>query len=216
MPKETGIVMSGSHPKLILDGLKTMTRRTWGLEKINKDPDAWMLVAVFQDGKARFCKHDGSQELTIKCPYGGYSDLLWVKETWASENRYNHLKPSEIPQTAKIFYLADGGYSPFEIGKVRSPLFMPRWASRITREITELRAERLQEITDKDARAEGVEFINKLGYAAWRNYIGGENEPLDSPIASFQTLWDSLNAKRGYPWAKNNWVWPIRFRMIKQ
>jgi len=52
--KETGIIMSGNHPRLILDGTKTMTRRTYGLDKINKDPDAWHLAAVFQDGLARF------------------------------------------------------------------------------------------------------------------------------------------------------------------
>ncbi len=194
MPKETGIVMSGSHPKLILDGVKTMTRRVI-------KPQPLIEVAHEPDEVVRYAK----------CPYGGVGDRLWVREPWGASG-YGRLLPidRDVMQN-RLVYGEDAGWQ-----CKRPSIFMPRWASRILLEITELRAERLQEITDKDARAEGVEFINKLGYAAWRNYIGGENEPLDSPIASFQTLWDSLNAKRGYPWAKNNWVWPIRFRMIKQ
>lgn len=201
MPKETGIIMSGNHLDII-EGRKTMTRRTRGLEEINECPDSWFLVAVFQDGLARFSKRDGSQELLgVKCPYGGVGDRLWVRETWATENRYNHLKPREIPQSAKIFYLSDGGYSPFEMGKIRPSIFMPRWASRITLEITEVRAERLQEITEKDAIKEGFSIM--MGVTE------GGDLGLASAKYAFMKKWDSLNANRGYSWESNPWVWVI-------
>jgi hypothetical protein len=190
--KETGIIMSGDHPRLILNGLKTMTRRTWGLGKINKDPDAWMLVAVFQDGLARFGKRDGSQELTVKCPSGGYGDRLWVRETWAE-------------QGGDIYYKSDWGNTKpvnmvYNNIRWRSPFFMPRWVSRILLEITELRAERLQEITEEDAIAEGCPSREETGF--------------DTARYRFHILWDSLNAKR-YPWALNPWVWVFAFNWLQ-
>ena len=84
----------------------------------------------------------------------------------------------------------------------KSPLFMPRWASRIPLEITELRAERLQEISEEDAEAEGVEGAT----------TDGGQTIVYKP--TFADLWDSLNAERGYGWGFNPWVWPIGFRRL--
>ena len=196
--KETGIIMSGDHPKLILDGIKTMTRRTWGLEEINKDPDAWFGVPENIEGALwRFFNKNGTT-LIIKCPYGGVGDILIMRETWASENRYNNLKPSEIPDIAKIFYLASEIYDPFKMGIVRPSLFLPYKFSRGKLEITEIRAERLTEISADDIRAEGLVSIDP--YRLHR---------------AFRDLWDSLNAKRGYGWDRNNWVFPISIRRIE-
>ena len=153
--RETGIIMSGNHPRDIIELRKTMTRRTWGLEKINKNPDDWMKVAVFQDGLARFCKHDGSQDLTIKCPYGGYGMKLWIRETFWEES-------------GDLYYKSDWGNEKpvnmvFDSGKWKPSIFMPRWASRIERIIILLRIERLRDISEVDAKAEGgytvMEFI---------------------------------------------------------
>jgi len=80
----------------------------------------------------------------------------------------------------------------------RPSIFMPQWASRITLEITEIRAERLQEITDKDAIAEGWD-ANNSAY---------------SPLTWFEKLWDSINGKK-YPWVNNDWVWVISFKVVK-
>lgn len=202
MPKETGIIMSGSHPVDILERRKTMTRRTWGLKEINKCPDAWELVAVFQDGLARFCTHDGSQELTVKCPYGGYGDRLRVKEIWQLQM---HSGCFDIAY--KDGKLKDAGSNPYMTKYKhlmerclmwRSSLFMPRWASRILLEITEIRAERLQEITLVDCWDEGIRTI-----------------PAYNRIDAYHYLWDSLNAKRGYGWDKNNWVWVIAFKILE-
>jgi len=127
------------------------------------------------------------EEVIIRCSYGGVGDRLWVRETFFD----NSFKPKD---KENVLYRSDGEFQeqiPEEyIGAKWTPsIFMPRWASRIDREITGLGAERLQEITKMDARAEGSHFAP--------NYL-----------ESFQELWDSLNGKK-YPWKGNWWVWKI-------
>ena len=235
--KEIGIIMSGDHPLKCLDGTKTMTRRTWGLEVVNQYPSDWQFrqtendMAVFRLihkhwGDVVFPRsqprgirgEEPNLEFLFKCPYGQVGDRLWVRETWAAENRYDHLQPSEIPDTAKIYYVDKlihlaGGYSLFvEMGKIRSSMFMCRWMSRITLEITEIRAERLQEISEEDAKAEGAEYGEAISiypdtkeYEQWEGYRAG-----------FIELWNSLNAKRGYGWETNPWVWVISFKRLDE
>jgi hypothetical protein len=109
-------------------------------------------------------------------------------------------------------------------GGWRSPIFMTRAASRITLEITDVRVQRVQEITEADAMAEGVkcEWYDDDGTPAsgcWWDYErkcwSGAFENHAEARGSFRTLWDSINAKRGYPWADNPWVWVITFRRVE-
>ena len=189
--KQTGIIMSGHHPIDILEGSKTMTRRTYGLERVNKNPDDWALAAVFLDGKARFFNQKTDEDITLKCPYGGVGDRLWVKETWAVNILTN--KPIYKADFDDSFEKPQGGW--------KSSLFMPHWASRITLEITGSEIEKIQEITEEDIIAEG---ILAMPY------------PWALPIRKrFVALWDSLNARRGYGWDKNPWVWLIGFRVLE-
>jgi hypothetical protein len=232
MMKESGIIMSGDHPKLIIDDVKTMTRRTYGLEAVNQLPDDWKFLqmegdlAVFQllrkhwsepvnprSTAVEFRGEEPHLEFLYRCPYGQVGDRLWVREAWATEKRYNHLKPSEIPDTAKIYYVdkvihSAGGYSLFtELGKVRSAMFMCEWMARITLEITGVRVERLQEISIEDIKKEGAYFDSEFA---------GANAIMNAftPKLNFIWLWDSLNAKRGYGWETNPWVWVIEFRRL--
>ena len=207
--KETGISMFGDHPKKILDGTKTMTRRTYGLEKINESPDKWNLVAVFQDGLARFYNIETEEDITLKCPYGGYGDRLWVRETWTN------LWMSSI-DLGDVIYKATPPNAKFTVAKWKPSIHMPRWASRITLEITELRVERVQEITEEDAKAEGALCHWKEGDDQWglaldfvKPTMGDAKAIGSTHTLGFRILWDSLNAKRGYGWDFNPWVWPI-------
>lgn len=104
----------------------------------------------------------------------------------------------------------------------RSPMFMPRFASRILLEITDIRVERLNDISEADAVKEGIkEFrinCSRDGIkTAYRDYSDVHNDvvTLNNPTASFRTLWDTLNEKKGYPWASNPWVWVVEFKVVE-
>lgn len=98
----------------------------------------------------------------------------------------------------------------------RPSIYMPRWASRITLEVTEVRVERLQDISEEDAQAEGVErcdgFPLSLGYPAGED--DGKCVLYPSAVRAFSVLWDSLNHERA-PWRSNPWVWVIRFKRVQ-
>lgn len=126
----------------------------------------------------------------LQSPYAKPGDRLWVKEAWRTPPEFDHLKPSLLAMDIPIEYRADG--EPKNGGKWRTPLFMPRWASRITVEIVAVRMERLQEISEADARAEGMDS--------------------ESPVEAYSTLWESLHGMDA--WAKNPWVWRIEFAVI--
>ena len=181
--KKRPIIFNTEMVQAILDGRKTQTRR------VIKNPE-----------KLEGLMLSGEEENW--CPYGKIGDRLWVRETWA-----NILELS--PEKNLVYKATDWkGWLEYEVEPIKwsSPLFMPRWASRITLEITNIRVERLQDITEEDAEAEGI---------SW-SHSGG---PFDNPeiigaIENFAYFWDSLNAKRGYPWDSNPWVWVIEFKKI--
>ena len=238
--KETGLIFSTPMVKAIQEGLKTQTQRTYGLEFVNQDPDAYRFLrmegdlAVFEQvgfcmtqiepriPRQSFPKKDAvegeSVYFYIKCPYGQVGDWFYVKETWRIRNtdtRYYYIE-YEAGGVAQIEKLSDEGFYAGWVwakygNKKRTSMFLPKWAARIWREITDLRAERLQDITLEDCWDEGIQ-----GRAEDR-------------VPQFRSLWESLNAKRkniapkthkpiiiqdGYTWESNPWVWPIEFKEI--
>lgn len=160
--------------------------------------------------------------LVVKCPYGVPGDRLWVRETWGIGRLAGRLIDPCLN------YRADGALLPLvgncspdtwsivgsqhevngtDLLKVREgwipAIHMPRWASRITLEITDVRVERVQEISEKDAEAEGVTLDCPVGHI--QSY---QKSPY---VYSFAQLWDSINAKRGHGWDTNPWVWALSF-----
>ena len=214
MVKERPIIMSTEMVKTILDGRKTQTRRVvkdkhysrWqidngiphnGQDSIVVDADGETIIPISYL-KVIYDEQADRVGGRIFCPYGSVGDRLWVKETW-------------VEQSGDIYFKADWGEDkPVSMVcdniKWRSPLFMPRWASRIILEITEVRAERLQNITEQDAVDESM---------AGRLYWEATGGLLTCARDIFQWHWDSLNAKRGYSWESNCWVWCISFRKIE-
>ena len=205
-----------------------------------------------REGKAYFYDTPvGSMVLSsqlVNNPYGKVGDRLWVRETWApvnscgesalaykadneiiclSENEefldeYGTLNYTD-PRLAKYAFAdwADDLVNGVE-GAWKSPITMPRWASRILLEITDIRVERLQDISEADAVKEGIkEFrinCSRDGIkTAYRDYSDVHNDvvTLNNPTASFRTLWDTLNAKKGYPWSSNPWVWVVEFKVVE-
>jgi hypothetical protein len=132
----------------------------------------------------------------IKSPYGSIGDRLWVKENWRTSPDYDHLPPRDIPKTAPIEYIATDPFVHW--GKTRPNIFMCRWMSRFLLEITDIRVERLNDISEEDAKAEGVN-------PDWET---------QSFIDGFFPLWNQINEKRGFGWDKNPWVWAVTFKKI--
>jgi hypothetical protein len=164
-------------------------------------------------------------------PYGRPGDRLWVKETWATTGNWDHLKPSQLSSVwgDVIVYKASEPYTCYH--KWRSSRFMPKWVSRIKLDIIDVRVERLQQISEANAIAEGIE-LNCVG--DWQNCPGcrfqkqcrapGEyrhylrkrdDAPAYSTVESFQSLWDSINAGSGFGWRENPFVWVIEFKRVK-
>jgi hypothetical protein len=139
----------------------------------------------------------------ILCPYGQPGDRLWVRETWKP---MNDLKGGGIPRwgitCGEGCTWKEG--CPDQSGPWKPSIFMPRWASRITLEIMDIRVERLQEITEEDALKEGCEREMVADGSSW-------GAGLIDAVENFEKLWDSINGKK-YPWSSNPWVWVISFR----
>jgi hypothetical protein len=131
------------------------------------------------------------------CPYGQPGDLLWVRETFAK--RY---ADAERDPTDGIMYRADGGCV---IEPRWTPaIHMPRWASRLTLRITDVRVQRVQDINEEDVWSEGVICRCDVGQSEY-------DQCGLSPAEHFAKLWDSINAKRGYSWESNPFCWAISF-----
>ena len=193
--KEHPILFSGEMVRAILDGRKTMTRRVIKPQPVSI-PEAKVAHANWI-----------MQNRT--CPYGQPGDRLWVRETWKPTRASCAIATGIDGPGTYVRYRADDSrrtvaHSMKCRGADREPwhpsIFMPRWASRITLEITEVRVERVQDITEEDAKAEAPPFPFDYTPASYRSL--------------FRALWDSLNAKRGYGWAANPWVWVISFKRV--
>ncbi|MDR2820921.1 MAG: hypothetical protein LBB60_10400 [Desulfovibrio sp.] len=207
--RQRPIIFSGPMVRATLEGCKTQTRLV-----IKPQPQgetvAWGCGTASKGFGFRF----GESQKRINCPYGEPGDRLWVKEAWAYlEDEYEWSVSTSYPaRKGGLWYKADNvvAEAPY-----RSSIHMPRWASRITLEITGIRVERLQKISEEDALAEGVcetEFYDRAEHFS----LGGSKLQGGSvERCAFIGLWDSINGKRpGCSWDDNPWVFSISFRRI--
>jgi len=225
---EKPIVFCGELIPGVRDGRITQTRRvmrsqpsrcasdwSWDLEvgDVYYDP---IRKEVYRATESRGRNKRDAGELTpreIRSPYQP-GDILWVREAVQTPGPWN------IPEECKLWYPADG-HCPFgEAVQTRSSRFMPKWAARIWLEVVETRAQRLQDIGIYDIRDEGVDVSGLLeGFEIEADGAdrGVEyDEPDDFVQAAkerFADLWNAINAKRGYPWTNNNWVWAYTLKL---
>ena len=212
--KQTGLMFKGELVRAILDGRKTQTRRV--VKGVGHDN--CIEVRPPSKTKAGMVTHVLDAPKLGLCPMGNPGDLIYVRETWQHANY--PLGPFQEGTT--VFYRADYLNDPHGPDGEKSPegkyrhwqpsIHMPKSAARIWLEITGVRVERLQDISEADAIAEGIERVDDFfGCACWKAYgepDGADVVCPDDPIGSFRSLWDST----GGDWQANPWVWVIDFK----
>jgi len=221
MAKELPILFTVEMVKAIREGRKTVTRRVIKIENPGFYKDATLLT----DGAYRFNGY-GTADFKFLKPRYNVGDLLWVKEGWrcTGGGTLRNIIYRADGDTPISFCGIDDGREPMlhvpepywaewdrlvyetDLGcDWRNPLFMPKWVAWSWLEVVSVRPERLQDITDEDAIREGFKITGCDG----RSHGHQWNE-------IFRPVWDSINAKRGYPWASNPWVWRIEFKGINR
>jgi hypothetical protein len=219
--KERGMIFNGEMVRAILDGRKTQTRR----------PILWRQtpyteVVMASDGMpwpwSEGCEH--CRDIWHHCPFGNVGDRIWVRETFQFPLCLDEVNTTGVGEMAMAagykkpwaptFYNSTGtfsdGWEGFETppkvsyaGKLRPSSQMPRWASRITLEITGVRVERVRDLTDEDAASEGSPKLEHLPY--------NPQDPKKSRTW-FRGVWSGIYGEES--WSSNPWVWVIEFKVV--
>ena len=209
--KERPILFSGPMVRAILDNGKTQTRRV-------VKPQS----AILTDQMARALGVQPparENQAVISCPYGAPGDRLWVRETWAAFTTPTYeygeadlIEGPVIQEEAAVVYRADGKSMP---ERWRPSIFMPRWASRILLEITDVRVERLQDISEDDARAEGITELSLQEGEPGAWWTAAPDRCLHSrtPTGAYRRLWQSINGDGS--WDANPLVWVVSFKRLQ-
>lgn len=207
--------------KAIRERRKWMTRRVVNPKmfiSLGADPDEPEDVVWQSDPRFAHCAVEYG-----RCPHGMPGDQLWVKETWGLRSYYDITdwisesvagwNADDVLERWMVDYRADGE---IEGAYWRSAMYMPRWVSRTTLDVTAVRVERLQDISEEDAQAEGVDRDNEP--CDHVRYSCAEVKCLGPGYrAAFGELWQSINGKReGCAWKDNPWVWVLSFRLNPQ
>ena len=207
--KERGMIFNSEMVRAILDGRKTQTRR---IMKVQPESNQLGLLLITDStkhsdiGKYHWAESNATgnhvRSKLFSCPFGAVGDRIWVRETWA---RYN------IDQNSHdIAYRATTPEDWPEEGRWRPSIHMPRWASRILLEITDVRVERLNSIHDVDAMREGIQNLTTCSHADF-GIPGVVNA--QHPVRAFQLLWESIYGADS--WRANQWVWVIEFKRVE-
>lgn len=217
------ILFSGPMVRAILDGRKSVTRRVVNIT--HRTPG---LAAALLPPAGIPARPHVAAEL---CPYGAPGDRLWVRETHAIvpatayAMSHDDGKPLDHRRQDDDWAVYREGWSRCAPGRWRPSIHMPRWASRITLEVTEVRVERLQEITELGAHDEGVERTPD----PWPVFGMAGGTPMEERAQErwldkyshwyrdrFHVLWDSINSARGHGWDANDWVWVVKFKRVTE
>lgn len=240
---ERPILFNGPMVRAILEGRKTQTRRVmkaipkgWGIDTppvmgsiTSKHPKQGKYGVFIRRGVGtEFPEAD-----IITCPYGKPSDRLWVRETlrllddngikWWAYDADKEWLTSKLFGSAYLGERLDPCKSGLSVERGYIPsIHMPRWACRILLEITNIRVERVQDISEEAAKREGAQFAD-FGKDGWGKQRPGwrldkmpehTGESLNSAKWAFCNLWNKINASRGYGWDANPWVWVMEFKQV--
>lgn len=209
--KERGMIFNGEMVRAILDGRKTQTRR----------PIKWKQTRFTEIGE----REDGSNwpwsedaehacDFWHPCPFGAVGDRIWVRETWADAGAsapglklYRANYPEHVPSIYE-------NVPPAKEIRWTPSIHMPRWASRILLEITDVRVERLNAISEEDAEAEGIDMEALYDSQDCYDCIADHNMTGRPTVTgAFKYLWESIYGEEG--WKSNPWVWVIEFKRVE-
>jgi hypothetical protein len=205
MTRERPILFSAPNVRAILAGTKTQTRRE--------------LRGFFPPNRPEYDSESGRLEwfngdevfIGMRCPYGQPGDRLWVREAFRLVAEADAIKPRNTDAAFRVWHEADAPHQP-GAGKLRPGIFMPRWASRITLEVTGVRVERLHGISAKDIIAEGAverPHVDQFG----RNPVSAFDGKVYMDLQSLWALgWEAINGHGS--WNANPWVWVVEFKRI--
>jgi hypothetical protein len=222
---ERPILFSAPMVRAILEGRKTVTRRPHGLDELNLNmPDIYRLEGVGKkSGTAEFSHgEEFEHRFDARCPFGKVGDHLWIRESYQVSKIHDGIKPRDLDYDRGLttYYAAGGSRSkdntgtyvnednicvPDWVGKMRPSIHMPRAACRILLEITDVRVERLQDISEEQAVAEGIVESDRFPGI----YLTPSGDYTDAKIA-FKRLWEST----GGDWDANPWVWCVNFKVV--
>lgn len=194
MIEEKPILFSTEMVRAILDGRKTQTRRIYKKAPLDLD-----LYAI---------KKHAKEYIMTQCPYGKPGDVLWVREAFYK---------TQYTNTCKYFYKAD--LEPLRWDFKCSPsIHMPKEAARIWLKVSEITVERLNDISEHDAKSEGIEsqFLFLFQEMRYRDYLYKSDNDVQhywrDPRSSFRTLWESIHGENS--WEHNPWVWVVKFEVL--
>ncbi|OVG29097.1 hypothetical protein B5L94_19410 [Klebsiella pneumoniae] len=232
--KERGMIFNGEMVRAILDGRKTQTRR---IMKVQPESNQLGLLLITDStrhsdiGKYHWAESNATgnhvRSKLFACPFGAVGDQIWVRETFQGP-LFNYEQMDEYLEDSSKFekpefcqYAADGGHRP-EYQDAddnlrhgwRPSIHMPRWASRILLEITDVRVERLNAISEEDAEAEGIEMEALYDSQDCYDCIADHNMTGRPTVTgAFKYLWESIYGEEG--WKSNPWVWVIEFKRVE-
>ncbi|HHQ2449131.1 TPA: hypothetical protein ACTW2S_000378 [Raoultella planticola] len=213
--KERGMIFNGEMVRAILDGRKTQTRRIMAPQPADDiersafpNPDAI--------GWKSSLKHKYGSTTAHFCPFGAIGDRIWVRETFRVHSRATDVATLVYKASERNSWTEQTNRVPVAVcNKPATPekwtpsLHMPRWASRILLEITDVRVERLNSISQEDAQAEGMELTG------WRPTYSDPDSGGEAwtPYDNFAQLWESIYGEES--WKANPWVWVIEFKRVE-
>lgn len=234
------VLFAGPMVRAILDGRKTMTRRLVDVPMMSPNgcPLREIVPSLLANrGDLWDARYEIDNPKAIRCPLGGVGDHLWLRETWLEgacwydPARCGPLNPYD-PDFA-VYYRSDGELAWAKYvgctrhsGGWRPSIHMPRWASRITLEITGVRVEKLAAITDADAIAEGARRFDDIPLDPWHRdprtaprWSMGDpattGHCMETPRLAFGNYWNKLAGRKDGYWDEGAWVWVIEFRRLE-
>lgn len=229
---ERGMIFNAEMVRAILDGRKTQTRR---IMKVQPESNQLGLLLITDStrhsdiGKYHWAESNATgnhvRSKLFSCPFGAVGDQIWVRETFQGPLFDYELMDEYLEDSSKFEkpefcqYAADGGHRP-EYQDAddnlrhgwRPSIHMPRWASRILLEITDVRVERLNAISEEDATAEGIPPAGSLLPDYPGTFLTPKGDFATAKVA-FQRLWESIYGEES--WKANSWVWVIEFKRVE-